>query len=194
MLLIALTASEARGQVYSQVPLLITNTLASSSGGSSLLGISLGPNTTVQGGISFEFDADSSLIQLTLSDGTTSLNEDDAGFTTTYSLTQNSANNTLTISAAGGTPWGGSFQDVLTLPSDAMRPDAQSTFEYVVFGGGGRYGLAPGVTYGEYQSDVTISDGTTTGIFDPSPVPEPGTFALSLMGGLAGLLVYYRRP
>ena len=36
-----------------------------------------------------------------------------------------------------------------------------------------------------HASDVTINDGTTTGIFDPAPAPEPGTMALSVLGGLA---------
>jgi len=194
VLLIGLTTREAQSQVYSQVPLLFTNTLTSSSGGSSLLGISLGPNTTVQGGVGFVLNGNSAQIQLKLSDGMTSLNESDSGFTTTYNLTQNVNNNTLTISAASGTPWGGLFQDMVILPPSAMRSDAQSTFQFVVFGSGGRFGLAPGVIYGQYQSVVTISDGTTTGIFNLAPAPEPGTIVLSLMGGLAGLVAFHRRP
>jgi len=194
ILLIGLTTRQALSQVYSQVPLLFTNNLASSSGGASLLGVALGQNTTVGGGISFVLDDNVSQIQLVLSDGITSLNEVDSGYTTAFNLTQDLSNDTLTISTSGTTPWGGLFEDELFLPSSAMRSDAQSTFQYVVFGNGGRFGLAPGVTYGEYQSVVTISDGTTTGVFGATPAPEPGTMTLSLMGGLAGLLVFRRRP
>ena len=193
MLLIGLAASKAHSQVYSQVPLLFTNTLASSSGGASLFGVPLDPNTTVSGGISFVLGGNTSQILLTLSDGSTRVNEAEASYTSAYSLTQDLINHTLTITSVGSTPWGGLFQDEVFLPAGAMRSDAQSTFQFVVFGNGGRYGLAPGVTYGQYASDVTISDGTTTGIFDPTPAPEPGTMALALMGGLAGLFAFQRR-
>ena len=44
-----------------------------------------------------------------------------------------------------------------------------------------------------HASDVTINDGTTTGIFDPAPAPEPGTMALSLLGGLAARYIYMGR-
>lgn len=194
MLLIGLINREAHGQVYSQVPLSFSNALASSSGGTSLLGVSLGQNTTVQGGISFVMDGSTSQIQLMLSDGVTTINEDDAHFTSTYNLTQDLGGSTLTIGYVNSTPWGGSLQDEVFLPSSAMRSDAQSTFQYVVFGNGGRFGFSPGVTSGQYHSIVTISDGTATGIFNPTPVPEPGPIALSLIGGLAGLFFFHRRP
>jgi hypothetical protein len=193
LLVLGLISGTARSQVYS-FPLLYTNTLASASGGGSLLGISLGQNTTAQGGITFQMDGNSSQIQLTLSDGITSLNEDDTAFTSTYSLTQDLISSTLTISYANSTPWGGSFQDVIYLPSSAMRADATSTLQYVNFGGGsGRFGFGPGIVYGQYQSVVTISDGTATGVFYPTAAPEPGTLALSAIGGLAGLFVFRRR-
>ena len=66
--------------------------------------------------------------------------------------------------------------------------------QYVNFGGGsGRFGFGPGIVYGQYQSVVTISDGTATGVFCPTAAPEPGTLALSAIGGLAGLFVFRRR-
>lgn len=194
LLLIGLTTRQAHSQVYSQVPLLFTNTLASYSEGASLLGVSLGQNTTVGGGISFVLDDNVSQIQLVLSDSIPSLNEADSGYTTAFNLTQDLRNSTLTINSSGSTPWGGLFQDELFLPLSAMRSDAQSTFQYVVFGNGPRFGLAPGVMYGQYQSVVTISDGTTTAVFGAAPAPEPGTIALSLLGGLAGLFIFRRRP
>ena len=113
ILLVGLTTRPARSQVYSQVPLLFTNNLASSSGGVSLLDVSLGQNTTVGGGISFVLDDNVSQIQLVLSDRITSLNEADSGYTTAFTLTQDLINDTLTISSSGSTPWGGLFQDEL---------------------------------------------------------------------------------
>jgi hypothetical protein len=74
-----------------------------------------------------------------------------------------------------------------------MRSDAPSTLQYVLFGGGPKFAMGSGVFYGQYSSVVTISDGTATGIFDPTPVPEPGTLALAVIGGLAGWLGFRRR-
>lgn len=191
--MIGLIFREAHSQVYSVVPLLFTNTLTSSSGGSSLLGINLGQNTTVQGDIYFELGNNASQIQLTLSDGITSLNEVDSGFSSTYSLTQDLINSTLTISYMNSTPWGGLFQDVMYLPSSAMQSDAQTTLQDAFFVSGGKFGHGPDVYYGQYQSVVTISDGATTAIFDPAPAPEPGTLAISVISGLAGLFIFRRR-
>lgn len=193
VLLIGLITREAHSQVYSVLPQLFTNTLASSSGGSTLLGINLGQNTTVQGDIYFELGNNASQIQLTLSDGVHSLNEVDSVFSSTYSLTQDLINSTLTLSYINSTPWGGLFQDVMYLPSSAMQPDAQTTLQDAFFLGVGKFAHGPDVFYGQYQSVLTISDGTTTAVFDPTPAPEPGTLALSVISGLAGLFIFHRR-
>ena len=186
VLLLGLIAGTAHSQVY--IPLVFTNTLASSSGSSSLLGVTLGQNTTAQGIITFEIDSQLSQIQLSLSDGITSLNEDGSGCS--LSLSQDLGNSTLTLSSVSSTPWGGLFQDVVYLPSSVMRSDAQTTLLAVL--GGGKFS-GPGISYDQYQSVVTISDGIATAIFNPAPTPEPSTFALSAIGGLVGIFYLRRR-
>jgi hypothetical protein len=182
LLLCGLRTETARSQVY--VPFVFTNILASSSGGTNLLGIGLGPNTTVQGVFISTLYNEGSQIQFILSDGTNSVIENFHG---NFNYIQDLSNNSLTFSSVSSTPWGGLFQDVVYLPTSAMSPNINQTLINVAGFRG------PGVAYDQYHSVVTISDGATTSIFGVGPVPEPSTLALSAVGGLAGFLVLRRR-
>lgn len=186
-LVIALVAGTAHSQVYLLVS-VYTNTLVSSSGGNSLLGVALTQDTTVEGTLYYVMDSQyAAQIQLTLSDGTTSINED-SGFNPT-DVTQDPGNNTLTFSTLN-TPWGGLYQEVIDLPPGVMRSDVPSTlvYLYAFFPKGGRTG-----TYVFCPSTVTISDATTTAVFEPVATPEPATLALAAIGGLACLFCSRRR-
>ena len=195
-LLFGLTLDTGLSQI--EVPLTVANTFAGSSGGSTLLGVNLGPNTTVQGVITAELDAgfQDMQIQLTLSDGVNRVTEDNSGYNGTHTLTQDLVASTVTLSTPNLTPWGGLFQDVVYLPPAVMQSAglngftaAQTTLLYVL---GGKT-TGPGVPSSAYRSVVTISDGTTTAVFNPTPIPEPGTLAWSALGGLASILFVRRK-
>jgi hypothetical protein len=105
-LLLGLMTGTARSQTY--FPFAFTNTLSSSWGGSSLLGIALGPNTSLkgifmhadhggvtdQGGIYCDGQ-----IEFTLSDRVASLNEVGTGNTNVLYMTQDLNSSTLTFSS-----------------------------------------------------------------------------------------------
>lgn len=179
------------GTAYSQayISFAFTNTLASSSGSASLLGIGLDQNTIVQGVFTCTLYNEGSQIQLNLSNGINSVNENTTGFQSGFVYSQDLVNNTLIFSSSS-TPWGSLFRDEVYLPPGVMSPDINTTLLNVL--GGGKWG--PGLSYDQYYSVVTISDGTTTGIFGTSPIPEPGTLALCAIGGLGFLVVRIAWP
>lgn len=187
VLLLGLRAEMAHGQIY--VSFVFTNTLASSSGSSSLLGIGLGQNTMVQGVFTCTVGNEGSKIELMLSDGINSVSESNSALTPGFSYTQDLVNHSIIFTGTSATPWGGLFQDVVYLPASVMSSDINSTLLNVL--GGGK--LGPGVTYDQYHSVVTISDGVAAGVFGVGAVPEPSSLVLSAMSGLVSFFVLRRR-